>query len=311
MIKAFYTARTGAAEHQKKMAVAANNMANANTDGFKASNATFQELLNQRVRLPDDYEQRRGLYDMYRAKNFRNWDRGAPAVFDEDGEPVHTARPGDYFTENKLRVGTGSRLSENAMVMTQGNLVLTNDPFTAALADPRAFFAVIDASDPDSGIAYTRNGVFSLSNEDDGIFLVTSAGEYVLDENYNVIEIPENTTGENIMLMPYDHPIMPYEYPETEFGVIVRLGIYTFDNVYGLAHIGSNKYASTELSGMAQLYYEPSDDVIRQYYVEASNVKISDEMVKVIESQRAFQSNLTTIRTADEIQAYINQLSGQ
>ena len=63
MIRAFYTGQTGAAEHQKLMAVAANNMANVNTDGYKTSNLTFQELLYQRVRMPDDYENRRGHYD--------------------------------------------------------------------------------------------------------------------------------------------------------------------------------------------------------------------------------------------------------
>jgi flagellar basal-body rod protein FlgG len=300
MIRAFHTGRTGAAEHQKMMAIAANNMANANTDGFKASTATFQELLHQRVRLPDDYENRREGYDAANAFNTKNWNNGAPPqIFDEEGEPIFRSYPGNYFTENKLRVGIGSRLSENAMVMTFGNFISTGDPLTAALADSRAFFAVM--SNIDGEIAYTRNGTFNLSNEEDGLYLVNTNGEYVLDENYEFIRFPDDMTRDDIILAAHGALEQPG---------MLRLGVFTFDNIYALAHIGGNKYMPNELSGEAELVALPSDDVVRQYHVEASNVSIADEMIKVIQAQRAFQSNLTTIRTADEIEAYVNQLKG-
>jgi len=309
MIQAFYTGRTGAAEHQRMMNITANNMANANTDGFKISNATFQELLHQRVRMPNDYENRPGLYDARNRHNTRNWNRGAPpALYDADGDPIFRSYPGNIFTENKLRVGSGSRISENAMVMTLGNFVITHDPLTAALANPRAFFAVMNpnAENEEEQYYYTRSGMFNLSSEEDGVYLITAAGDYVLDGDYERIMIPEDINRENLIFMPHNYPI-----DEDEIFNIVRIGVYTFDNLYGLAHIGGNRFMPTELSGEAELIEDPADDIIRQYYIESSNVNIADEMVRVIQAQRAFQSNLTTIRTADEIQAYINQLNGQ
>lgn len=299
MIKAFYTGRTGANEHQKMMSVAANNMANVNTEGFKTSNATFQELLHQRVRMPDDYEYRREQYDAYNAYNTKNWNRPMEPVYDENGDEVRISRPGDYFAENKLRVGAGGKIVENAMVMTVGNFTLTNSPFTVALANPRGFLAVMN---PDGEVAYTKGGTFHLSNEGDELYLVTANGEYVLDEYYDRITIPTDINKDDIIFEPHTYSLQDER--------VVKLGIYTFNNIYALEHIGGSKYIPTELSNEALVMESPNNDIVRQNYVEASNANIADEMVKVIQAQRAFQSNLTVIRTADEIESYINQLRG-
>lgn len=74
--------------------------------------------------------------------------------------------------------------------------------------------------------------------------------------------------------------------------------------------MGQNKYYPTVFSGeMSSL--AASDGVrIQQRYTEMSNVDIAEEMSRMIQAQRAFQSNLTLIRTADEIEAYTNQLRG-
>lgn len=304
MIKAFFTGRTGAAAHQHKLDIAANNMANANTVGFRSSNASFQELLHQRVRMPDDYELRPGLYEARNRHNTRNWNRGAPPqVFDAAGEPVFTHYPGNVFTENRLRVGTGARLGENALVMTQGSLMLTNDFLTVGLANPRAFFAVLG---PNEEILYTRSGAFALSTEEDGLFLVTGSGEYVLGENLEPIRLPDTITSmEELIIAPHNHPD-----PEEYNALVIRVGIFTFENLYGLAKVGGNNFMPTEFSGEAEIFWEPGDDIIRQGYLEASNVHIANEMIRVIQAQRAFQSNLASVRTADEIAAYINQLNG-
>ena len=317
MIKAFHIGRTGAAEHQRKMEITANNLANVNTDGFKASNATFQELLHQRMRMPNDYESRPGVYEQRQRFNTRNWNNFAPPpIFDEDGEFIFQHYPGNMFTENRLRVGSGARMSENALVMTQGNLMRTGHALTAALTDPRAFFAVENPHDPfgEMPVLFTRAGAFALSMEDGLIYLVTTAGEYVLDEHLQRILVSPDMSISNLRLVAHGYPVaIPVPDPD-----IIRIGVFTLDpnqdpellsNIFGLAQIGGNRFTTTEFSGAMSPMDNPPDGIIRQFYMEASNVSIADEMVKVIQAQRAFQSNLTVIRTADEIATTVNQLN--
>jgi len=275
MIRGFYTGTTGAIEHQKLMAVAANNMANANTDGYKSSNLSFQELIYQRVRMPNDYESRSETYDRWVRRN-------------QHGVEV------DYYSENKLRVGAGARATESALVMTQGSYRHTGNILDVMIKG-EAFFAV---ENKNGDIAYTRQGSFAISEEDGDQYLVTAGGEYILDENYDRIIMPENI--DKIRFIKFSESDGNDEYA-------IKLGLFTCDNIYGLARIGENKYITTELSGEMELEIRGGVDIVPRS-LEMSNVNIADEMVKVIQAQRAFQSNLTVIRTADEIEAYVNQL---
>ena len=292
MIKAFYTGQTGAIEHQKLMDVAANNMANANTDGYKTSNLSFQELLYQRVLMPDDYENRKQTYDARVRQN-----KGLPAVPYGGGEGEDIQGPVDYYSENKLRIGAGARSTESAMVMTQGSYKKTDSPLDVLIKGD-AFFAVLNKYDGE--VSYTKNGAFAVSSEDGGEYLVTAGGEYVLDENYDRILLPENR--ESLKLIPH------FKSGEEDDNFL-KIGLFTCDNIYGLLRIGENRYAPSEFSGEMDLEMRGNTDII-QYTLEMSNVSIAEEMVKVIQAQRAFQSNLTVIRTADEIEGYTNQLRG-
>ena len=289
MIRAFYTGQTGAIEHQKMMDVAANNMANVNTDGYKTSNLSFQELLYQRVRMPDDYENRKSEYDSRVRQN-----RGQPAVpYGYDGEDIPS--PVDYYSENKLRVGVGGRSTESALVMTQGAYKRTDSPLDVLIKGD-AFFAVLNKYD--GSVSYTKNGAFNVSVEDGEEYLVTSSGEYVLDENYERILLPENREGLKLI---------PHFTAGDEEDNFLKIGLFTCDNIYGLSRIGENRYEPTEFSGEMSLESRTNVGIV-QYTLEMSNVNIAEEMVKVIQAQRAFQSNLTVVRTADEIEAYTNQL---
>ena len=296
MIRGFYAGRTGAVEHQKAMAVAANNMANVNTDGYKTSNLSFQELLYQRVRMPDDYEAGKSRYDMNVRAN-----KGLPPIppgYDPEDEDMPS--PVNYFSENKLRVGAGGRSTESAIVMTQGAVKQTGNALDIMLKGD-GFLAVMDRT---GGIAYTKQGAFQISAEDGEEYLVTSTGEYVLDENYDIIVLPKDRS----QLRFAAHFAEYGEYDEEGGETVVRLGLFSCDNIYGLSRMGENKFAATEFSGEMNLVESTSNIDIIPYSLEMSNVSIAEEMVKVIQAQRAFQSNLTVIRTADEIEGYINGL---
>ena len=291
MIQGFYTAATGAAEHQKMMDIAANNMANANNDGYKTSNISFQELLYQRMRMPDDYENNQTNYDTWVARN-----KGQkPVPADQLTDEQTAAKDANYFSENKLCAGTGARVSEAGLVITQGSYKDTTDPLSAMIKGD-AFFAV---EDKDGNITYTREGDFNLSLESNGLYLVLPNGEYVLDENYGRITIPDNVNKEDINLVSQSYA--------GSDPTDIKLGLFTCNNIYGLSRIGENQYIPTEFSGDMAAETRPGVDVIN-HAAEMSNVSIADEMVKIIQAERAFQSNLTVIRTADEIEAYANQM---
>ncbi|MCL2773826.1 MAG: flagellar hook-basal body complex protein [Oscillospiraceae bacterium] len=291
MIQGFYTATTGAIEHQKMLDIAANNISNANNDSYKTSNISFQELLYQRMRMPNDYESNQNNYDTWVARNKGQ----TPVPADQLTDDQIAANNANYFAENKLRSGAGARVSEAGLVMTQGAAKDTTDPLSAMIKGD-AFFAV---EDKDGNITYTREGDFNLSLENDGLYLVLPNGEYVLDENYDRITIPDNVNKDDINLVS---PSYAGDDPTD-----IKLGLFTCNNIYGLSRISEDQYVPTDFSGGMVAETRPGVDIVN-HAAEMSNVSIADEMVKIIEAQRAWESNLTVIRTADEIEAYANQM---
>jgi flagellar basal-body rod protein FlgG len=315
MIKGFYTARTGVSEHQKLMDIIANNMANVNTEGYKTINASFQELLYQRARMPDDYESNRMQYDMWVRQN-----QGLPGIprgyEEEDYEDIPS--PVNYFSENKLRLGSGGRLNETPLVMTLGSFNYTGRQLDCLISGGTSFFAIeyhrgdedYDEFRPieERNITFTRHGAFQIWPEGvdaDGTpiaYLITMTGEYVLDADLNRIRLPDEKHDIKLVSHMYGN-----EADDDAGENLVRVGLFTFDNVYGLHLLGNNDYVPTSFSGEAILETRENINIIT-HSIEMSNVHIAKEMVKVIHAQRAYQANLAIVRTADEIEAYINQL---
>lgn len=295
MIKGFYTGARGVIEYQKMMDVAANNMSNANTDGYKSMRLSFQELLYKRVRMPDNYEANRENYDRFTAYN-RAIANGARPVSEEDEEDMEgEPGTGDYFSENKLRVGAGGAGMETALNMTSGSFYETGNQLNAII-EGNGFYAI--ESLYGEAYYYTKDGSFHVSVEEDANYLVTSLGEYVLDDNYNRIAIPDEANSPRIVgsNLEYSGDIND-----------LRVGIFTCNNIYGMDMAGGNKFLPTDFSG--EMYSVENESVrVVPGYLEMSNVSLAEEMVRVMQAQRAFQSNITVVRTADEIEAYTNQM---
>jgi flagellar basal-body rod protein FlgG len=122
MIRALYTAASGMTAQQLNVDNIANNLANANTTGFKARRAQFQDLLYQSMVQP-----------------------GAAA-----GQ--QTTVPAG------LQLGLGTRAASNEIIFTQGSFTQTNNPYDAVIQG-NGFFQVRLAS---GDLAYTRDGSFQL-----------------------------------------------------------------------------------------------------------------------------------------------------
>ena len=182
-----------------------------------------------------------------------------------------------------------------------GSFVETQNTFDFAL-NGEGFFAVLL---PNEDIRYTRDGSFKLSMEDEEAYLVTSEGYYVLSEDEDYIVIEEGITDISVDELGYIYG----RDEDDELVEIARLMIANFMNPEGLQSDGQNLYRATEASGEAIiLEAEEMNTRVVQGYLEASNVQVVDEMVKMITAQRAYEINSKTITTADEMMQMANNL---
>lgn len=193
-----------------------------------------------------------------------------------------------YTTQKKAypeaQTGHGVKMTHTDLMYKRGQLEFT-DRALDFCTPTDGFFAVKDA---DGAIKYTKDGAFYMSNNNGTWELVNGSGDKVLDYSGNTINVS----------MAQDGTI------DSE-SLMNNIGVYMFPNPYGLEADGSNTYSSTAASGNATA--DPSAVKI-MCALERSSVDIGDQMVKVIQFQRAFQFNSKMVQTNDEIQSIVNNL---
>jgi len=178
-----------------------------------------------------------------------------------------------------------------------GNLERTERALDFAI-EGEGFFSL---ENPSGGVTYTRNGVFNLSVEAGGVFLVNGQGLYALDENGTRIQVPPETTAIEVDV---DGTLRFIRHDEL-LGT-TRLGIFTFTNLKGLELSGNSNFIQTPAAGAR---IQANDTVtVRQGILEASNVNLAEEMTRVIRTQRAFQLASRALTTADEMQGIANNM---
>ena len=198
--------------------------------------------------------------------------------------------------ENQQK-GHGVILNAITRDFKPGNLERTERSLDFAI-EGEGFFSL---ENPSGGISYTRNGVFNLSAETGGLFLVNGQGLYVLDEDGARIQIPAGTTA---VVADVDGTLR-FNINDTQVGG-TRLGIFTFTNLKGLELSGNSNFTQTPAAGAR---IQANDTVtVRQGILEASNVNLADDMTKLIRTQRAFQLASRALTTADEMQGIANNM---
>ena len=207
-----------------------------------------------------------------------------------------TPGPARSLDENQQK-GHGVMLTAVTRDFKPGNLERTERSLDFAI-EGEGFFSL---ESPSGGISYTRNGVFNLSAEAGGVFLVNGQGLYVLDENGNRIQIPAGTTAINAdvdgTLRFNQHDIMIGD---------ARLGIFTFTNLKGLELTGSSNFAQTPAAG--NLIQANDTVAVRQGILEASNTNLAEEMTRLVRTQRAFQLASRALTMSDEMQGVANNM---
>lgn len=195
-----------------------------------------------------------------------------------------------------LTLGTGARPVSTERIYTQGSLQKTENPLDMAINGP-GFFQI---QMPDGTLAYTRDGAFQKDNTGQ---IVTSSG-YPLSP---AITIPQNATSLSISRDGVVSVTLPGATAPTQLGTVQ---LATFINVGGLQSVGENLFIETASSG-APTPNTPGlngTGLVNQGYVETSNVNVAEELVTMIQAQRAYEVNSKVITTSDAMLGRLVQM---
>jgi flagellar basal-body rod protein FlgG len=195
-----------------------------------------------------------------------------------------------------LNLGTGVQVQGTSRIETQGNLNTTGKPFDIAL-DGAGFFQV--EMPPNGEIGFTRAGNFTLSPEGQ---LITAQGFAVTPP----VQIPLDATT---ITIGQDGIITAVTAAAPEPVQVGELVVASFVNPAGLRAIGDNFLVETAASGPAQVGPAGIDGRgrVRQGMLEASNVNVVEELVEMIEAQRAYEINSKMVSAVDEMLRNANQ----
>ena len=305
MLRSLYSGVNGMKGFQTKMDVIANNIANVNTTAYKSSRVRFQDMLSQTM---------------------------------ANAQSPSTNGLGGI---NGKQVGLGVKVGAIDMMMTDGALQPTNRGLDFAI-EGEGFFAVSPDSTGNTKY-YTRDGAFFTDYEGN---LVNSNGERVLgyvingmtkNPNTNVynyitpatLNDPDGTNDlsklkpmvipEKLTVNGATYDLESYSidgtgningvYSDGKSYLLGCIGVVGFKNPEGLEKIGNNNYVASNNSGMPEVGIagQKGLGVIRQGFLEMSNVDLANEFTEMIIASRAYQANSRSITTSDEmLQELIN-----
>ena len=195
-----------------------------------------------------------------------------------------------------LQLGTGVKPIATERIFTQGSLNQTGNPLDIAINGP-GFFQI---TMPDGTLSYTRDGSFQ---KDANGQIVTSSG-YPLSP---ALTIPSNATSMTIGRDGVVSIVQAGSPTATQIGTIQ---LASFVNAGGLQSSGENLFVETASSGTPTPNAPGTNGtgLLNQGYVETSNVNVAEELVNMIQTQRAYEINSKVITTSDQMLAKLSQL---
>ncbi len=202
-------------------------------------------------------------------------------------------------SENKfatgLNLGSGVALQGTSKINTQGTLEQTGNALDMAI-EGAGYFQV---QRPDGSTAYTRAGNFSVTAEGT---VVTSDGLPLIP----AITVPQGATS---VTVGNDGTVSATLQGQAEPTQLGQIELASFMNSAGLQSIGGNLLTETAASGTPQVGAAGLDGRgnIRSGNLETSNVNVVEELVDMIETQRAYEVNSKMIKATDEMLQFVNQ----
>lgn len=195
-----------------------------------------------------------------------------------------------------LQFGTGVKPVATERLHTQGNLMQTGNSKDIAI-DGKGFFQI---QMPDGTIGYTRDGSFHVDNQGQ---LVTSSGYLLLPQ----ITVPAEA---QVLTVSRNGQVSVTVQGAAAAQELGTLQLASFINPAGLEARGENLYYETGASG-APVVNEPGTNGLGQLsqgFVEAANVNVVEEMVNMVQAQRAYELNSKAVTASDQMLQKIAQL---
>ncbi|MDD2740853.1 MAG: flagellar basal-body rod protein FlgG [Rhodocyclaceae bacterium] len=195
-----------------------------------------------------------------------------------------------------LQLGTGVRPVSTARVFTQGNIQKTDNALDVGIQGD-GFFQILL---PDGTTGYTRDGSFQKDNQGQ---IVTADG-YPLQPN---ITIPATALTVTIGT---DGTVSITQSGTAATTQIGNIQLANFINPAGLQSMGQNLYLETAASGTPTPNTPGTNGAgnVNQGYVETSNVNVAEELVTMIQTQRAYELNSKVVSTSDAMLGRLTQL---
>ena len=193
-------------------------------------------------------------------------------------------------------VGLGVGVADVSQQFSQGSLSITGNDLDVAI-NGNGFFQI---QMPDGTVAYTR----------DGSFKTDANGQLVTNNGYLVapgLTVPPNT--QSLTVAP-DGTVSATVQGSAQPVVLGNLQLASFVNPGGLEPRGQNLFVETAASGTPTTNAPGSDGLgtLQQGYLETSNVNVVEELVAMIQTQRAYELNSKAIQTSDQMLQRLAQL---
>lgn len=194
------------------------------------------------------------------------------------------------------RVGAGVAVASVAKVFDLGELKKTESPFDLAIQGE----GFLEVSLPDGTSAFTRGGTLKINR--DGL-LADSAGHPLKP----AISVPDNAQA---LVIGRDGRVQVRLANQANLVELGQLELARFNGPGLLTALGDNLYRASAASGEPTIA-RPGEDgagMLAQGYLEASNVKMVDEMVNLMLAQRAYEASVKVVQAADEMLGLVNTL---
>jgi flagellar basal-body rod protein FlgG len=195
-----------------------------------------------------------------------------------------------------IQIGLGSKAASVTKVFSAGSMTQTGNDLDLAI-EGDGFFQIHMT---DGTTTYTRDGSFKKDSQ----------GRIVNSDGYPLTPEMVIPTNASKVTIGNDGTVSVLQAGQSTPTTIGTIQLATFSNPAGLSSLGHNLYQSTDSSGTANTGTAGQNGVgtIGQGFLEMSNVSVMEEMVNMIMSQRAYETNSKAVQAADEMLQQTNNL---